>query len=79
VGPYQLRFATLARETLDLLDGSPQYVAKLRKVRRALGLLQINPRHPGLHSHQYENFLGVPKEKVWDSYSGWVGCQPCWR
>ena len=68
MGPYQLRFATPARETLDLLDGSPQYAAKLRKVRRALGLLQINPRHSGLHSHQYENFPGAPKEKVWDSY-----------
>ncbi|HSZ30197.1 MAG TPA: hypothetical protein VK784_10640 [Pseudonocardiaceae bacterium] len=68
MGSYQLRFATPARETLDLLDGSPQYAATLRKVRRALGLLQINPRHPGLHSHQYENFPGAPKAKVWDSY-----------
>jgi hypothetical protein len=68
VGPHQLRFATPARETLDSLDSSPQYAAKLRKVRRALGLLQTNPRHPGLHSHQYENFPGAPKAKVWDSY-----------
>lgn len=68
VGSYQLRFATLAQETLDLLNGSLQYAAKLRKVRRTLGLLQINPRHPGLHSHQYENFPGAPKVKVWDSY-----------
>ncbi len=42
MGSYQLRFATPG-ETLHLLDGSPQYAAKLRKVRRALGLLQINP------------------------------------
>jgi hypothetical protein len=68
VGSYQLRFATPAREKLDLLGGSPQYAAKLHKVRRALGLLQINPRRPGLHSHQYENFPGAPKAKVWDSY-----------
>jgi hypothetical protein len=69
VGSYQLRFATPAREKLDLLGGSPQYAAKLRKVRRPLGLLQINPRHPGLHSYQYENFPGALKAKVWD-YEG---------
>ncbi|MGB6164564.1 MAG: hypothetical protein WBF75_18740 [Pseudonocardiaceae bacterium] len=68
MGSYQLRFATPARETLDLLNDSPQYAAKRRKVRRTLGLLQINPRHPRLHSHQYENFPGTPKAKVWDSY-----------
>jgi len=37
-------------------------------VRRALGLLQINPCHPGLHSHQDENFPGAQKANVWDSY-----------
>ena len=68
MGSYQLRFASPARETLNLLEGSPQYAAKPRKVRRALGLLQINPRHPELHAHQYENFPAAPKAKVWDSY-----------
>jgi len=68
VSSSQLRFAAPARETLDLLSGSTQYATKLWKVRRALGLLQINPRHPGLHSHRYENFPGAPKTKVWDSY-----------
>jgi hypothetical protein len=67
-GSHQLRLATPARDTLDLLNSSPQYAAKLRKVRRALGLLQIDPRHPGLHSHQYENFPGALKAKVRDSY-----------
>ena len=69
MGSYQLRLATPARETLEFL-GSPQCATKLRKVRRALGLLQINPRHPGLHSHQYENFPGAPKAKVWGLIRG---------
>lgn len=43
MGFYQLRFATPARETLDLLDDSPQYAAKLRKVRRALGCCKSTP------------------------------------
>ena len=68
MGSYQLRFATPARETLNLLAGSPRDAAKPRKVRRTLGLLQINPCHREFRSHQYENFPGAPKAKAWDSY-----------
>lgn len=68
VGSYQLRFATPARETLDAPGDSPQYAAKLRKVRRALGLVQISSSYPGLHSRQYENFPVAQKAKVWDSH-----------
>jgi hypothetical protein len=40
----------------------------LKKVRKALGLLQTDPMYPGLHSHLYQNFPGLEKGKVWDSY-----------
>ena len=49
--------------------GDRNQQAKLRKVRRALSRLEQNPRHPGLHSHQYESFPGLDTDvKVWDSY-----------
>lgn len=66
---HRLRFTTDADETLDrLTKGSKADPIKLKKVNKALARLQANPRHPGLHSHQYENFPGYPSEKVWDSY-----------
>ena len=66
--PFKLRFSKQASEMLDQLEGDPSQEAKLRKVRRALGLLEQNPRHPGLHSHHYESFPADRDVKVWDSY-----------
>lgn len=67
--PYRLRFTEAADEALTHLEkGGNATEVKLRKVRKALAFLQHDPRHPGLHSHQYENFPGLPDGKVWDSY-----------
>jgi hypothetical protein len=67
--PYQLRFAPAAAEAIQKLTGGGQATAvTLKKVRKALGLLQANPTYPGLHSHLYQHFPGLEKDKVWDSY-----------
>jgi hypothetical protein len=67
--PYRLRFAPAAVETIQRLSGDGQATAvKLKKVRKALGLLQTDPMYPGLHSHLYQQFPGLKKGKVWDSY-----------
>jgi hypothetical protein len=66
---YELRFAPAAAETLaGLVKGGNATAAKLRKVRKALGLLQTDPMYPSLHSHPYHQFPGMEKSKVWDSY-----------
>ena len=67
--PYTLRFSTRAAKMLgELESGDPNQQAKLRKIRRALGRLQQNPRHPGLASHLYESFPVDREVKVWDSH-----------
>ena len=67
--PYKLKFSTGAETQYQaLVNGGAGTAAKLKKVQRALAQLERDPRYPGLHSHQYENFPGVPKAKVWDSY-----------
>lgn len=67
--PYKLRFSEEADEALTRLEkGGKATEAKLRKVRKALAFLQADPRYPGLNSHPYENFPGLPGGKVWDSY-----------
>lgn len=66
---YELRFAPAAADTLKrLVDGGNATAAKLKKVRKALGLLQTDPTYPSLHSHLYHQFPGMEKSKVWDSY-----------
>lgn len=66
---YKLRFTSSAKETLDdLASGDANDQAKLKKVQRALARLELDPRYPGLHSHQYESFPVDKDVKVWDSY-----------
>ena len=66
---FKLRFSPSAAATLkELASGGPNERAKLKKVRRALALLEQDPRYPGLNSHQYESFPLDKDVKVWDSY-----------
>jgi hypothetical protein len=66
---YELRFAPVAAEVLATpANGGNATLARLRKVRKALGMLQPDPTYPGLHSHLYQHFPGLEKGKVWDSY-----------
>ncbi|WP_322751077.1 MULTISPECIES: hypothetical protein, partial [unclassified Frankia] len=63
--PYLLRFT---REAAAVLSDLTKDERKLHKVRRALGRLETNPRHPGLNSHPYRSLHGIGGETVWDSY-----------
>lgn len=65
---FRLRFSPEAAEVIKDLESTAQYAAKLRKVRKALGLLQRDPRYPGLNSHKYVSLHGADGEDVWDSY-----------
>lgn len=66
---FELRFAPAAAETMvKLTNGGNATLAKLKKIRKALGMLQTDSTYPGLHSHLYQHFPGLEKGKVWDSY-----------
>ena len=65
---YQLWFTKEAAQVLADLAINAQYAKKLKKVNKALGQLQRDPRYPGLHSHKYSSLHGSNNEEVWDSY-----------
>lgn len=65
--PFILLFTDEAESVLDSLRAT-QYAKKLAKIRRTLGRIQQNPRHPGLNSHKYDSIEGVNGEEVWESY-----------
>src|ERR1700677_4673567 len=66
--PYSLRFAKQASEMLDILNADAGQQHRLKKVRKALGQLERDPKYLGLHSHHYESFPADRDVKVWDSY-----------
>lgn len=65
---FKLLFSEEAAEIVRDLEGNPQYVAKLKKIRKALGHLELNPRHPGLNSHEYDSLHGPSGESVFELY-----------
>lgn len=65
---FELGFTPEAGGVLADLAANSGAEVKLRKVRKTLGQLQRDPRHPRLESHEYQSFTGPAGEKVWESY-----------
>jgi hypothetical protein len=42
---------------------------RLRAVQKTLGLLETNPRHQSLNTHQYSKLSGPHSEKVFEAYA----------
>lgn len=66
--PYVLRYTHEAQQVINSL-ALPQYGRKLKKVTKALALLeQVGPRYPGLNSHPYQSIPGPGGATLWESY-----------
>lgn len=59
---------TAAGQLRSLEEGRDANAAKLKRVRKCIGLLQQNPRHPGLRTHEFRSIRGAAGEKVWEAY-----------
>lgn len=64
-----LRFADQADLDLSALENSPDLAKRFKSVRKALGFLQANPRHPGLNTHKYTSLAGPKGEDVFEAYA----------
>ena len=67
---FNIIFSPRAAQELHNLEFDPdsQDLKKLLKVRKCLGLLETNPKHPGLQTHEFRNLKGMNGEKVWEAY-----------
>ena len=64
--PFQIARTLSARETMRELEAKDE--RKFKKVRKTLGLLSQDPKHPGLNSHKREAEKGPLGEDIWESY-----------
>lgn len=64
---FDLVFTKISKKELSDLD-HPASQVRLKKVRKTLGLLQRDPRYPGLNSHKYSSISGSNGEEIWESY-----------
>jgi hypothetical protein len=65
----KLKFTPTADAQLTALERSPSTASLLAQVRKALGYLEIDPRHPGLRTHEFTSLTGVNGEKVFEAYA----------
>lgn len=66
---FKLLFTTQASQDLDHLHDEPSLHKRLKAVRKALGYLEQNPRHPGLNTHKYSSLEGPAGEEVFEAYA----------
>lgn len=66
---FELLFTEIADQQLSILEQSKDKAAILKAVRKTLGLMQTNVRHPSLHTHAYSSLEGPNGEKVFEAYA----------
>jgi hypothetical protein len=64
-----LFFTPTAKKQLQELESDRGLKKRLKAVRKSLGLLQVNIRHPSLHTHEYKSLKGANGEKVYEAYA----------
>lgn len=64
----ELRFTPEAQRNLQELEASRARQGLLKQVRKTLGLLETNLRHPSLNAHVYASLHGPNGEEVFEAY-----------
>ncbi|HYN43181.1 MAG TPA: hypothetical protein VE129_15500 [Thermoanaerobaculia bacterium] len=64
----ELRFTPSAEAALRQLEGDADRASLLKQVRKTLGLLETNLRHPSLRTHEFQSLGGPNGEKVFEAY-----------
>ena len=64
----ELRFTRAAEAALRELERDPHRAGLLKQVRKALGFLETNLRHPSLQTHEFQSLRGPGGEKVFEAY-----------
>lgn len=64
---YTVLFSTNARAAMARLESDAAAASRLKKVRKALALLEENPWHPGLRANPLRSLSGPAGESVFEA------------
>jgi hypothetical protein len=67
--PFKLLFTYQAEHDLDSLEEDRGLLKRLKAVKKTLGYLETNPRHPGLCTHKYTALEGPDGEEIFEAYA----------
>ena len=66
---FELLYTEEADKQLTELENNKSLKRKLNAVRKALGYLELNPRHPALNTHKYKSLKGLLGEEIFEAYA----------
>ena len=66
---FRLLFTREAAANLEILETDQGLSKRLKAVRKALALLEANPRHPSLNTHKFSSLRGPKGEEVFEAYA----------
>ena len=66
---FELRYTPTAETQINAVKGDPSLAERWKAVRKALGLMEKNLRHPGLKTHKYASLAGAKGEEVFEAYA----------
>jgi hypothetical protein len=66
---FKLLFTLQASEDLNHLSSTPALNKRLKAVRKALGYLETNPKHPSLNTHKFSSLIGPAGEEIFEAYA----------
>lgn len=65
----ELRFTEEAQGNVHALETTPALATVWKQVRKTLGLMESNLRHPSLRTHKYDSLAGPNGEDVFEVYA----------
>ncbi|OGQ36507.1 MAG: hypothetical protein A3F16_02425 [Deltaproteobacteria bacterium RIFCSPHIGHO2_12_FULL_43_9] len=66
---FKLLFTNEASHNLHSIKSDKGLEKRLKAVRKTLGYLETNPRHPSLNTHKYYTLLGPNGMDVFEAYA----------
>ncbi len=66
---YELLFTPQADKDLRELESNPSDKRILKAVRKTLGYMETNLKHPSLQTHEFKSLRGPNGEKVFEAYA----------
>lgn len=66
---FRLLFTDQARDDLERIEHDAGLAKRLKAVRKTLGLLETNPRHRSLQTHEYTSLSQTLGIKVFEAYA----------
>ena len=66
---FNLKYSEEAKSQFLELENSNDKVAQYKAIAKTLGLMQLNLRHPSLHTHKYDSITSPFGAEVFESYA----------